>query len=64
MNSHCQLLGFTFYCIVNAGIFFVYYVYDYYIYVYLCTCLVLWDSFVFLHRCVIYESVNRHVCIF
>jgi len=30
-NSHCQSLGFTFYCIVNAGIFFVYYVYDYYI---------------------------------
>lgn len=62
--SHCQRRGFTFYCIVNAGIsLFIIFIITAYMYI----CVLVWFcgiSFVFLHRCVIYESVNQHVCIF
>ena len=42
-GSRCQCCDFTFYCIVNAGILFVYYIYITITVCILCTCLVLWD---------------------
>ena len=59
-DSRCQCCDFTFYCIVNAGILFVYYIYITIMYI----CVLVWFcgiSFVFLHRFAIDEFMSQSI---